>query len=89
MTGFAKTGTSRIFERACFKDAYLVNAVRYPNETWIGSRLGSDSPEMKPFNHTARKIRDRVRGTFDRTAISKNDGPTKAHITEMERATDL
>ena len=32
VTGF---GTSHIFERAYFKDAYLVNAVRYLNEMWI------------------------------------------------------
>ena len=32
VTGF---GTSHIFERAYFKDAYLMNAVRYLNEMWI------------------------------------------------------
>ena len=84
-----KPGTSRIFERAYFKDAYLQNAIRYLNIMWDVYTGGVAAAK---WSHSTTP-QGRYGAEFVELSIarwfSKNGGTTKARITETERATDL
>ena len=90
--GLGKPGTSRIFERAYFKDAYLVNAVRYLNEIWTVYTGGVAAAIARKWSHLTTP-QGRYGAEFaelsNKRRFSKNDGPTKACITETERVADL
>ena len=70
----------------------LVKAVRYLNETWIAYIGGVAAAITRKWSHSTTP-QGRYGAEFAELSItrrfSKNDGPTKARITEMETAAVL